>query len=128
LTHQIISKERRAWVRRSTHTVIFDSDPDFVRYSNDLSGSVMRILHFWLAEAGPDPPPIRHYLGSVRRWQSGAWASRSELVRLFRRATLAARLEGQSEPELRCNLSRYLRQYFAAEPGPDRKPTKPVNL
>ena len=81
-------------MRLASHTVVFDRDPDFARYSKDPSGSVIRIVHLWLAEAGQGRPTIRHYLGSVRRCDCGGWVSRCELARLFRRATVAARLAG----------------------------------
>ena len=106
-------------MRLATHTVVFDRDPDFARYSKDPSGAVIRIVHLWLAGAGQGPPTIRHYLGSVRRCDCGGWVSRHELARLFRRATVAARLGGESGLGLRHRLSRYLREYFTAKPGPD---------
>jgi hypothetical protein len=105
-------------MRLATHTVVFDRDPDFARYAKDPSGSVVRIVHLWLAEAGQGLPTIRHYLGSVRRCDCGGWVSRCELARLFRRATVAARLAGETGPGLRHSLSRYLREYFAAKQGP----------
>ena len=106
-------------MRLSTHTVVFDRDPDFARYSKDPGGSVIRILHLWLAEAGEALPAIRYYLGSVRRCDCGRWVSRWELARLFRRATVAAHLAGESGLGLRRSLSRYLRKYFAAKHEPD---------
>jgi hypothetical protein len=115
LPHQIISNERRAWMRLASHTVVFDRDPDFARFSKDPSGSVIRIVHLWLAAAGQSLPTVRHYLGSVRRCDCGGWPSRCELARLFRRATVAARLAGESGLGLRHSLSRYLREYFTAK-------------
>jgi hypothetical protein len=106
-------------MRLSTHTVIFDRDPEFARYSNDLSGSVIRIVHFWSAESGQGLTSIRHYLGSIRCWRGGGWVSRVELARLFRRATRVAHLDGESGRGLRHSLSRYLRQYFAVKHEPD---------
>jgi hypothetical protein len=114
--HQIISHERRAWMRLASHTVVFDRDPDFARYSKDPSGSVIRIVHLWLADTGEGLPTIRHYLGSVRRCECGGWVSHWELARLFRRATVAARLAGESGLGLRHKLSRFLREYFTAKP------------
>jgi hypothetical protein len=118
-SHRIISVERLAWMRLASHTVVFDRDPDFARFSKDPSGSVIRIVHLWLAAAGQGLPTIRHYLGSVRRCDCGGWISRWELARLFRRATFAAHLAGESGLSLRHSLSRYLREYFAAKHGPD---------
>ena len=111
---QIVSSERRAWMRLATHTVVFDSDPDFVRYVRDPSGSVIRIVYLWLAEAGEGLPAIRHYLGSVRHCDCGGWLSHGELARLFRRATFTAHLVGEGGVGLRRRLARYLRAYFAA--------------
>jgi hypothetical protein len=99
--HRIISNERRAWMRLATHTVVFDREPDFARYSKDPSGSVIRIVHLRLAEAGQGLPTIRHYLGSVRRCDCSGWVSRCELARLFHRATVAAYLVGESGLGLR---------------------------
>jgi hypothetical protein len=115
VAHRFISNERLAWMRLASHTVVFDRDPEFARFSTDPSGSVMHIVHLWLAAAGQGLPSIRHYLGSVRRCDCGRWASRWELARLFRRATVAARLTGESGPGLRRSLSRYLRAYFTAK-------------
>jgi hypothetical protein len=99
-------------VRLATHTVVFDRDPDFARFCKDPSGSVIRIVHLWLAGAGRGLPTIRHYLGSVRRCDCGGWVSRWELARLFRRATVAAHLVGEDGLCLRRGLSKYLREYF----------------
>ncbi len=118
LPGQIISRERRVWMRLCTHTAVFDKDPEFARCSEDLGGSVIRIVHLWLVGAGEGLPTIRHYLGSVRRWNCGGWVSRCELARLFRRATAAARLMGESGLHLRHDLTRYLRKYFATNHGP----------
>lgn len=88
--HPKTGVERRAWVRTGDHTVVFDRDPDFVRFLADSSGSVLRILRIWVADADTDAPRIRHYLGSVRRCECGGWMSHRELIRLFRRAIKAA--------------------------------------
>ena len=119
MAHVIISNERRAWMRLASHTVVFDREPDFLRFSEDPSGSVIRILHLWLAEPPLDFPTIRHYLGSVRRCDCGGWVSRREVVQLFRRATAAAVLARENGRHLRHILSRYLRKYFSTtdEPG-----------
>ena len=119
LPHRIISEERRVWMRLSTHTVVFDRDPDFARYSKDPSGSVIHIVHLWLADVGEAPPTIRYYLGSVRRSDCGGWVSRRELARLFRRATVAAHLAGENALGLRHGLTRYLREYFTTKHEPD---------
>ena len=113
MAYQIISNERRAWMRLARHTVVFDREPDFPRYSKDPSGSVIRVLHLWLAEPASDSPTIRHYLGSVRRWACGGWVSRRQLARLYRRATAAGILAGENGRCIRHQLSRYLRDYFS---------------
>jgi hypothetical protein len=101
-------------MRLASHTVVFDREPDFLRLSKDPSGSVIRILHLWLAEPPLDLPTARHYLGSVRHCDCGGWFSRRQVVRLFRRATVAAVLAGENSRCLRHSLSRYLRKYFSA--------------
>ncbi len=116
-SHRIISHERRAWMRLASHTVVFDRDADFARYCRDPSGAVIRIVHLWLADTGEGLPIIRHYLGCVRRCDCGGWASHRELTRLFRRATIAAHLAGESGLRLRRSLSEYLREYFTIEPA-----------
>jgi hypothetical protein len=112
MAHVIISNERRAWMRLASHTVVFDREPGFLRFSEDPSGSVIRILHLWLAEPALEFPTIRHYLGSVRRCDCGGWVSRREVVHLFRRATATAVLAGENSQRLRHTLSKYLRNYF----------------
>jgi hypothetical protein len=119
MAHVIISNERRAWMRLASHTVVFDREHDFLRFSEDPSGSVIRILHLWLAEPPLDVPTIRHYLGSVRRCDSGGWVSRRQVVQLFRCATAAAVLAGENSRRLRHALSRYLRKYFSHADEPD---------
>ena len=119
MAHVIISTERRAWMRLASHTVVFDREPDYLRFAEDPSGSVIRILHLWLAEPPLDSPTIRHYLGSVRRCDCGGWVSRWEVVQLFRRATAAAVLAGENTRCLRHALTGYLRRYFSTTHEPD---------
>ena len=99
-------------MRTGDHAAVFDRDPDFTRFLADSSGSALRILRIWVADAEADSPRIRHYLGSVRRCECGGWMSRRELIRLFRRATTAARLLGESAGAFRARLSAFLRAYF----------------
>ncbi len=115
LPHRIVSKERRAWVRLASHTVVFDRDPEYARYSRDPGGDIIRILYLWLADAERGAT-IRHYLGSGRRYGRGGWVSYRELARLFRRTSIAARLVGESGPVLRHRLSRHLRRHFTPRP------------
>ena len=37
-------EQRRAWVRTNTHTVVYDSDPDYMRFARDPSGKVKPFL------------------------------------------------------------------------------------
>ena len=37
-------EERLAWIRTNPHTVVRDLDPDFPRFREDTTGSLMRIL------------------------------------------------------------------------------------
>ena len=117
-----VSNERQVWMRLVSHTAVFDRDPQFERYRKDPSGSILRILHVWLADGSGTggAGDIRHYLGSVRRCSCGGWSSRVELARLFRRATAVAALTGESSRGFRNRLTRYLRDYFRSTP-PSRR-------
>jgi hypothetical protein len=108
----LVSDERRVWMRRRDHTVVFERDPEFARFLADPSGSVLHILRIWIACPDSKPPGIRHYVGSIRHCDCGGWMSHRELLRLFRRATLAARHFGESAHEFRARLRRFLREYF----------------
>jgi hypothetical protein len=107
-----VTDERRVWMRLRDHVVVPERDPDFQRFLTDPSGSVLHILRIWAGLPGSTVPGARHYIGSVRRCECGGWMSRRELVRLFRRATLAARHLGVSAPVFRQSLSRFLREYY----------------
>lgn len=99
-------------MRLRDHIVIFERDPDFARFAADRSGSVLHILRIWVARPESKSPDTRHYVGSVRHCECGGWMSRSELLRLFRRATIAARHVGEGARPFRARLSRFLREYF----------------
>ena len=107
-----VTRERRVWMRLRDHAVVFERDPDFPRFAADPSGGMLRILLIWVAEPCENTPTIRHYIGSVRHWQSGGWGSHRELMRLFRRATRAAPLLGESATSFRARLSTLLRRHF----------------
>jgi hypothetical protein len=109
-----LSRERKSWMRLASHTVVFDTEPDFHARMNDASGVIMRILHIWLAEPCGNETPIRAYVGSVRF--SSGWYSRRELFRLFRRARASAVGLGMNVANLRSNLSDFLREYFQVTP------------
>jgi hypothetical protein len=108
----LITENRRVWMRRRDHTVVFERDPDFARFLADPSGSVMHILRIWIACGDSHPPGMRHYVGSVRHCECGGWMSHRELIRLFRRATVAARSLGESARSFRARLRRLLREQF----------------
>lgn len=99
-------------MRLRTHTVVFERDPDFTRFLEDPSGSVMRIVRIWVEHTESESLKIRHYVGSVRRCECGGWMSHRELLRLFRRATVTARHLGESAQTFRVRLRRFLREYF----------------
>ena len=107
-----VTDERRAWMRLSSHVVVFDRDPAFSRFLTDPTGSVMRIVRIWVACPDSGSVGIRHYVGSIRWCDCGGWMSHRELVRLFRRATLAARHLGERTDTFRSRLSAFLREYF----------------
>ena len=101
-------------MRLSDHLVIFEREPAFVRFVADPTGSVLRVVRIWVAFNDSDPPRIRRYLGSIRRCECGGWMSHRELIRLFRRATIAARHIGERADTFRASLSAFLREYFGA--------------
>jgi hypothetical protein len=108
-------EERRAWIRTSTHTIVFDRDPDYPRFARDPGGSVKRMLRIWLAEPGGDRPYLRAYLGTVTFCFVGP--SFRELCRLFHLTTQAAKAAGQSAKALRNDLAGMLRKYIREEYG-----------
>lgn len=108
-------EERRAWIRTQTHTVVYDRDPDFRRFSDDPSGTVKRMVRVWLAESGPEQPRLRTYLGTVTFCFAGP--SFRELCRLFRLASRAAKVAGQSAQGLRRDLATLVRRYIQEEYG-----------
>jgi hypothetical protein len=108
-------EERRAWIRTSTHTVVFDRDPDFPRFAPDPGGSVKRMLRIWLAEPGEKRPHLRAYLGTVTFCFMGP--SFRELCRLFHLTSKAAKAAGQSARTLRSDLAGMLRKYIREEYG-----------
>ncbi len=77
---ELVVEERRAWRRLKTHTVVFDSDPEFERFARDASGIVLRLFRVWLAA---DSVP-RRYLGSLSVCSGTPF--RADLRRVLRRA------------------------------------------
>ena len=106
-------EQRTAWIRTSTHTVVYDRDPDYPRFERDPGGRVKRMLRIWLADAGSDRPYLRAYLGTVTFCFTGP--SFRDLCRLFHLTTKAAKAAGQSAKALRNELAALLRQYIREE-------------
>lgn len=99
-------------MRLCDHVVIFDRDPAFIRFLANRSGSVLHVLRIWVACLDSDSTESRRYVGSIRRCECSGWMSHRELVRLFRRATVTARLIGEKADTFRARLSEFLRDYF----------------
>ncbi len=102
---RFLIEERQAWVRTQTHTLVFDRDPDFPRFSRDPSGTVKKLYRVWLEDT-PRTPKI--YLGSARLCADG-W-SFGELTRLFRRVSRYANGAGIPSRDLRLQLADRLRR------------------
>ena len=108
-------EERRAWVRSSTHTVVFDRDPDYLRFAQDSTGKVKRMLRIWLAERNADRLCLRAYLGTVTFCFMKP--SFRDMCRLFHLTTAAAKSADQSAKALRHDLADLLRKYIREEYG-----------
>ena len=108
-------EQRSAWVRTTTHTIVYDRDPDFPRFAHDPSGSVKHMLRIWLAERGKGRPLLRAYLGTVTFCFMKP--SVKDLRRLFHPTTAAAKAAGQSAGALRHDLADLLRKYIHEEYG-----------
>jgi hypothetical protein len=114
-------EQRSAWIRTSTHTVVYDRDPDYPRFACDPGGSVKRMLRIWLAEPGGGRLYLRAYLGTVTFCFAGP--SFRDLCRLFHLTSKAAKAAGQSAKTLRNDLAALLRKYIREEyefPGSER--------
>ncbi|MBN2594965.1 MAG: hypothetical protein JXA81_15775, partial [Sedimentisphaerales bacterium] len=103
-------EQRRAWVRTSTHTIVYDHDPDNPRFARDPNGKITRMLRIWLAEHKSEKPLLRAYLGTVTF--CFIRPSYRDMYRLFRFATAAAKTAGESAKALRHDLADLLRTYF----------------
>ena len=108
-------EQRSAWVRTSTHTIVYDHDPDYMRFAQDPSGKVKRMLRIWLAERKAEQPLLRAYLGTVTF--CFIRPSFRDLCRLFHFTTAAAKAAGQSARALRYDLADLLREYIHEEYG-----------
>ena len=75
-------EERCAWVRTSTHTVIFDRDREFPRFAGNPTGVIARLIRVWQRDASGGG--LRAYLGAIwgrlpeaeMRWRppDGGWS------------------------------------------------------
>ena len=74
-------EERRAWVRTSTHTVIFDRDPDYDYFAANPSGVVTRLVRIWTRDRSGAAPSA--YLGAVCLRPDGYCPG--QVARVFRR-------------------------------------------
>ena len=108
-------EQRRAWVRTTTHTIVYDHDPDYMRFARDPSGKVKRMLRIWLAEYKTDQTCLCAYLGTVTF--CFIRPSFRDLCRLFHLTTTAAKAAGESAKALRHDLADLLRKYFHEEYG-----------
>jgi hypothetical protein len=109
-------EERRAWIRTSTHTIVYDRDPDYPRFAKDPGGAVKRMLRIWLAEPRDNQAFLRAYLGTVTFCFAGP--SFRDLYRLFHLTSKAAKAAGQSAKALRADLAALLRKYIREEYKP----------
>ncbi len=103
-------EERRMWIRRCTHTVVLDNDPDYPRFAQDKTGTIKRILRIWLAEPRGDRPYLRAYLGAVTL--CATCPSFGDLHRLFCFTSRAVNAAGESSRALRRVLANLLRDYM----------------
>jgi len=108
-------EQRSAWVRTTTHTIVYDHDPDYPRFERDPNGKIRRMLRIWLAEQKAGRPLLRAYLGTVTF--CFIRPSFRDLYRLFHFTTAAAKAAGQSAKALRHNLADLLRKHFLEEYG-----------
>ena len=106
-------EQRSAWVRTTTHTIVYDRDPDYRRFERNASGAVKRMLRIWLAERNADKLLLRAYLGTVTFCFMKP--SLKDLYRLFHLTTAAAKAAGQSARTLRRDLADLLREYMSDE-------------
>ena len=106
-------EERRAWIRTSTHTIVYDRDPDYPRFARDTTGKVKHMLRIWLAKPTGRQPYLLAYLGTVMFYFTGP--SFRDLCRLFRFTSRAAKAGGQSARILRHDLAGIVRVYLHEE-------------
>jgi len=103
-------KERNAWIRSCTHTMVLDTDPDFHRFVHDDTGKFLRRLRIWVVDEKKINPVFRAYLGSAVFCDSGL--SIPEVYSLFRRVAGCKVLQGKSRNLLRQKRSASIREHF----------------
>jgi hypothetical protein len=108
-------EERRMWIRTSTHTVVYDRDPDYQRFAEDPSGTVKRMLRVWLVKLEGNLPHMLAYLGTVMFYFTDP--SFRDLRRLLRFTSRAAKAVGQPARTLRHDLAVLLRKYVHESGG-----------
>jgi hypothetical protein len=105
----VLLRQRKAWVRTGTHTVVFDHDPEFARFQNDTTGELKGLLRLWLVLNGNDADDAEpRYLGACRLCAGHLeW---SDLLRLLRRTRLLVQDRTQRR-EVRKTVVKTLRGY-----------------
>ncbi len=98
-------EERRAWIRTSTHSVVWDRDPDFDRFAANKTGMIARLIRIW--QDDPESQQPLDYLGSVYLGPLGY--RRRDLRRLFQRVAKNCLGTGESPTTVRRELSRLLK-------------------
>ena len=101
-------EERRAWLRASTHTIVFDHDPSFSRFSRDQTGHMGKLLRIWIDDSAGGNRNLKAYLGAVSFCDSRFTIF--ELIRVFRRASEYAENFGESGSVFRHQLADAMRK------------------
>ena len=98
---------RQWWVRPSTHTFVYERDPDFDRFRRDPSGRVETYVRIWLADWDGPSPLLRSYVGGVRIRPGGP--ERKDYRRVTRNVVRAV---GPERGQRLCRrLPRHLRRF-----------------
>ncbi len=103
-------EERRAWMRTTSHTIVFDRDEDFDEISSQGEGQPLRILRVWLTDAQGDPPKMRGYLGTLRLFDGEP--SEEDLDGLHQRAAELAPLARKRPAALKRDVTEALREFL----------------
>ena len=105
---QVLVRQRKAWVRTGTHTVVFDHDPDFEYFRHDPTGEMKGLLRLWLVASGGR----EQYVGACRLC-AGCWEW-TDVMRLARRLQTIVAHDRKKRRELRGLVLSTLRGYMAA--------------